>query len=305
MKSPSPIFLQGILFRSGTNYLARLLELHPDCVLSPIPEDWLLANSSHITQFVDAVTARWTRDPQWGIDPEKGEHLIEHLGNAMVSFLYAQSGNTKGQKLLTKTPDVTELPNFFSLFPDAHLLVLVRDGRSVVESTVRSFGFPPHHVARWWASAADRVIDFQPAQKPGNRRYRMVRYEDLVCEPAREMSEILSFLGLAAETYDFQGIEKMPVFGSSNTRNESGHWEWKISDDSGNLGALERWSGWSRNQHERFNWIAGKQLTKLGYSEVRFSDRKWLWSCKKIVWSVEDSLRRAYAMLTGNPKFRR
>jgi len=133
----------------------------------------------------------------------------------------------------------------------------------------------------------------------------VVRYEELIREPAREMSEILSFLGLAPETYDFQGIEKMPVFGSSNTSNESGDWEWKISDDSGNLGALERWSDWSRNQHDRFNWIAGRQLEKLGYSVVQFSDRKWLRSCKKIVWSVEDLLRRAHAMLTGNPEFRR
>jgi len=167
MKNPSPIFIHGLLFRSGTNYLAQLLELYPDCRLSPIPEDWLLANSCHITQFADAVTTRWTGEPQWGIDPERGAELMEHLGNAMVSFLYAQSENTKGQRLLTKTPDVTELPNFFTLFPDACLLVLVRDGRNVVESTVRSFSFPPHHVARWWASAADRVIDFHRAQKNG------------------------------------------------------------------------------------------------------------------------------------------
>jgi hypothetical protein len=63
-----------------------------------------------------------------------------------------------------------------------------------------------------------------------------------------EMSEILNYPGLAPETNDFREFEKTPVFGTGNTCNASGDRERKTSNETRNLGALERWSGWNRNQ---------------------------------------------------------
>ena len=46
----APIFVHGILGRSGTNYLTEMLALHPACAVSRIPEDWLLAKSECLTE---------------------------------------------------------------------------------------------------------------------------------------------------------------------------------------------------------------------------------------------------------------
>ena len=69
--------------------------------------------------------------------------------------LSAKDGhNGRPTRLVTKTPTVKNLGLFFQLFPTSKLLVLVRDGRSVVESAVRTFDRPYGHAAREWASSS-------------------------------------------------------------------------------------------------------------------------------------------------------
>lgn len=65
-----PIFIHGILPRSGTNFLWDLLRLHPDCAPArvPVDEDWFLAHSDHLVHFVDDVGAAW--------DPMRYEDLV-------------------------------------------------------------------------------------------------------------------------------------------------------------------------------------------------------------------------------------
>jgi hypothetical protein len=294
MNDRKPIFLHGILSRSGSNYLARLLELHPDCALSTLPEDWFLADSHYLTRYAETLNQRWGRELAWNIEPEAGEDLVRHLGGALVSFLRSRSDPTDTRRILTKTPDVQGLSNFFRLFPDVDLLILIRDGRSVVESSVRSFGTSANQVARWWARAAGQIIDFDHAHQGSGHRFRLVRYEDLVHDPRKEVTETLHFLNLNPQRYDFSLIDSMPVYGSSTTREESGEWKWKVSPANDQLGSLERWSHWKRGQHERFNWIAGERLEALGYRPKRFSGRWLPWFCVKLSWFAEDLLRRAY-----------
>src|SRR5215208_2064957 len=50
-----PIFIHGILPRSGTNFLWDLLLLHPDLTRArePVNEDLFLAHSAPLVRFVD------------------------------------------------------------------------------------------------------------------------------------------------------------------------------------------------------------------------------------------------------------
>ena len=41
---------------------------------------------------------------------------------------------------MTKSPSVAHLDRFFAFFPRARLLILVRDGRSVAQSAIDTFG---------------------------------------------------------------------------------------------------------------------------------------------------------------------
>jgi hypothetical protein len=292
--TPPPIFIQGILGRSGTNYLARLLDLHPDCQLAPIPEDWLLAESHHIMRFARAVSERWHRNPTWDIPPDLEAQLVRRIGAGMQTVLGAR---INGKRVVTKTPNVQWLENFFQLFPEASLLILVRDGRSIAESAKRSFGHEPSQVARWWAWGARQILSFDRANR-GRSNYRLVRYEDLAADPKAEMAKILRALDLDLDAYDFSQIESLPVFGSGNVRNEAGEWEWKISPPNPDTGRVERWQDWSREEHERFNWITGDALRAFGYEPRRFGGNRIIWWLRTALWATFENPRRARAWLS-------
>ena len=51
---PKLCFILGIMARSGTNYLFRLLDLHPDCAgPGPIWEDCFVRHSELLETFAD------------------------------------------------------------------------------------------------------------------------------------------------------------------------------------------------------------------------------------------------------------
>ena len=133
-----PIFIHGITPRSGTNFMCDLLLLHPQCARGrdPVREDLFLQYSDHLVAFTEAVRANW--DPIWGTFGTELPYLLRAgIGEGLVSFLWTD----RDRRLLTKTPNVRNLERFFSFFPWARLLILVRDGRSVVQSGMDTFGW--------------------------------------------------------------------------------------------------------------------------------------------------------------------
>jgi hypothetical protein len=261
-----PIFIHGIMPRSGTNFLWDLLLLHPDCAPArdPVREDLFLDHSHHLTTFVEEVRAAW--DPRWGnFAPDIPERLYAALGEGLVSFLWADHD----RRLVTKSPSVRHLGRFFSFYPRARLLVLIRDGRSVVQSSMDTFGWDFDRACRAWAEAADEVRRFQQAETARSDRWRLVRYEDLVDDTEGQLRPILDFLGLDPTRYDFEAARSLPVRGSSAFgRQGSGvHWE-PVAKDAG-FAPKERWRVWPAERLERFDWLAGDQLRSLGYTASR------------------------------------
>jgi hypothetical protein len=53
LQRADPIFIHGVLPRSGTNFLWHLLLLHPDCApaVLPVYEDLFLEHSDHLVAF--------------------------------------------------------------------------------------------------------------------------------------------------------------------------------------------------------------------------------------------------------------
>jgi hypothetical protein len=261
-----PIFIHGILPRSGTNFLWDLVLLHPDCgpAREPVREDLFLDHADHLVAFADAVQGAW--DPRWGdFPPDVGERLQAALGDGLVSFLWAD----RSRRLVTKSPSVRHLGRFFVLYPRARLLILVRDGRSVVQSSMDTFGWDFDRACRAWAEAADEVRRFQQAETARSDRWRLVRYEDLVDDTEGQLRPILDFLGLDPTRYDFEAARSLPVRGSSAFgRQGSGvHWE-PVAKDAG-FAPKERWRVWPAERLERFDWLAGDQLRSLGYTASR------------------------------------
>jgi protein-tyrosine sulfotransferase len=266
IRQEDPIFIHGIMPRSGTNFLWDLLLLHPDCAPArePVREDLFLDHSDHLTAFVEAVRAAW--DPRWGsFAPDIAARLHAALGEGLVSFLWAD----QGRRLVTKSPSVRHLGRFFAFYPRARLLVLIRDGRSVVQSSVDTFGWDFDRACRAWADAAEEVRRFQHAEAARSDRWRLLRYEDLVDDTEGQLRPILNFLGLDATRYDFEAARNLPVRGSSAFGRQGSGVQWEPVARDATFAPKERWRSWSDEQLERFNWLAGEQLHGLGYTASR------------------------------------
>jgi Sulfotransferase family len=279
-----PIFIQGILPRSGTNFLWDLLLLHPDCsrARDPVNEDLFLEHSDHLVAFADSVRAAW--DPNWGsFATDIGQHLYAGLGAGLISFLRTDSN----RRLVTKSPSVRHLDRFFAFFAESRLLILVRDGRSVVQSIIDTFGWDFDRACRSWSEAAQTIRRFQLAETARARRWQLVRYEDLVDDPERELRSIFEFVGLDAKRYDFDAARHLPVRGSSSFGRANGKVHWAVVAKDASFAPKERWRSWSPTQLARFDWLAGQELLELGYatSRIRFSIvdrikhrwRDWRW----------------------------
>jgi hypothetical protein len=279
-----PIFIHGILPRSGTNFLWDLLLLHPDCsrAREPVNEDLFLDHSDRLMAFVSEVRSAW--DPRWGAFPaDLAERLCSGIGDGLISFLWVE----RDRRLVTKSPSVKHLDRFFVFFPSARLLILVRDGRSVVQSAVDTFGWDFDRACRAWAEAARTILRYRRSQTSRANQWRVVRYEDLVDDPEGQLRAIFQFLSLDAGGYDFEAARNLPVRGSSAFGRQQSKVHWDTVPKDSSFAPKERWHSWSAEQVNRFNWLAGDELVELGYAPSRnrfsFLDaaghrlRDWRW----------------------------
>ncbi|MPZ76520.1 MAG: hypothetical protein GEU77_08340 [Deltaproteobacteria bacterium] len=303
--SAEPIFILGISQRSGTNFLFDLLRLHPDCgAPSTKWEDFLVDKSDFLVRYVNSVVPGWRRR---GTDPEVEDSLYEHLGNGLVSVLASQIDK---KRLVTKTPSVRNLPNFFKLFPRAYLLILLRDGHALVESRVRSFGESYETAMRKWADGAEAILRFTQGAGRVPSGYLIVRYEDLWKQPEKELRRIFAVVGLDPDKYDFNAAINLPVRGSSTFHGKDEQsYHWMPVEKTADFDPLSRANRWSRSTHERFEWIAGDKLASLGYGEMRRRERELSWVVRNrlldIAWQLKglsqaitnvakDTLKRAF-----------
>ena len=284
-----PIFILGILQRSGTNYLNNLLLLHPD-VKSPglVWEDFFLAHGDLLAGYMERVQRRWPAEWAEEVSAELGPKvLLRYMGNGLIEFIEAQYRNRvakgispapdqRSVSLVTATPCVHNLHLFFDLFPNAAPIIIVRDGRAVVESGVRSFGWDYDEAMRMWANGARRIQDF--CENPEHAgRFLLVRYEEIYTRTSKVMGKVLDFLHLDQSRYDFAAAENLAVMGSSELMESEDQVHWEPVDKSAGFNPLARSSHWGIALNSRFAWIAGKNMQELGY-EMGHTEHRLAWN---------------------------
>ena len=222
----NPIILLSACPRSGSNYLENLLSLHPQCRKSKVPEDFFLANSETLLNFCRSVAESWD---DWWLQRLGGpSRLAMHIGTALLRFADPgpeEEGPVSDFRLMLRSPTTEGIAAATTLFPNARVLVLVRDGPATVESGRRSFGWPYEEAMLAWRQSVRRVLSFlASADGP---RCQLIRFEDLTADPAREIARVIAFLGLDPALYPFDRVDEIPVFGSSSfgrTDGEGVHW---------------------------------------------------------------------------------
>jgi hypothetical protein len=265
-----PILILGVSQRCGTNFLGTVLACHRDCALTgPVWENFLLEHADLLTAYASRTSTHWS--PSWGdIEPLRAE-LARNVAQGGLEFLRSLAGD---KRVVAKTPSVRNLDLAPELFPGAQLVLLVRDGRSVTESYVKGFGWSHERAMRTWARGADAILSFaaRPAVETAGVQHRIVRYEDLVEDFDAEVTKLLDFLGLARERFDYGAARDLPVLGSSFARRNDESVHWRAVERTRDFNSVRRFAHWDRRLHERFDWLAGDQLERLGYQRVLFGD---------------------------------
>jgi hypothetical protein len=190
--------------------------------------------------------------------------LRRHLGAALYTFLRGQIDPSK--RLFTKTPDPDNLGLFFSFFPDARLILLVRDGRDVVESAHRSWPDGSYgHWMRAWAAGARTVLQFtQGIGQVCAAQWRLYRYEDLLQDRSR-FEDLLRFVEADSSVYPWDRLESLPTRGSSENRGGRAELHWDPVERPKGFKPVGRWSNWGWWRRSQFKRIAGAELRSLGY----------------------------------------
>jgi len=269
----APVFIVGVHRRCGSNFLGDALKLCPTLSApQPLYEDYVLEHSPLLAEYVERTASKQYRkrfkdEAQYG---ECKAAMLKRLGDGILAFLADRIAPSR--RLLTKTPDPFHLENFFLLFPGAMLLLLVRDGRDVVESAHRSW--PDEPCWQWiraWAAGARTILDF--AHGPGEAwrsQWRLVRYEDLLAgRPALEA--VLEFIGVRAEDYPWEKLEQLPLRGSSVHRGGKEELNWSPIERPKDFRPVGRWESWGWWQRRQFKRWAGRELIELEY----VADNTW------------------------------
>lgn len=269
LRARPPIFILSATPRSGTNFLWELLRRHPDCIpaRSPLWEDYILKTSPHLFRFAQAAQRSW--DPVWGSTEALRAELLRSLGDGVVSFL----STDPQRRVVTKSPTIANLDLFFRLFPDGHLLLLIRDGRDVAASGMKTFGWTLQEAAAYWAWGAADIARFV-AEHP-NDAVKVVQFEDVVADTERALLDVLSFLDLDAGSYDLAELDRIPVRGSS-TYFGPGRTDvnWDVVARPAGFSPIGRWRSWSDGDIAMFERFAGRELQRWGY-EIVADDREF------------------------------
>jgi hypothetical protein len=261
--------------RSGTTMFGLMFDSHPDLAIA------------HEAHFISAVAAR---DPALlhdfngvrFLDLLYGDPNFLRLGlsrtevaeepamqaatdyAAGVRAVLSVFARARGKRWYgDKTPGyVLHLDLLGRLFPEAKFIHIIRDGRDVALGYVERPEWGPRSVpeaALYWRS---RVKRGQAAgSRLGPERYREVRYEAFIGDPATTAAELCEFIGIPFAPEMLNYYERGTSF-AANSKDPQAFTALSLPPTRG----LRDWRKNMKAADVRtFEYIAGDLLGKLGY----------------------------------------
>lgn len=260
------ILIFGVLPRSGTNYVRDVLALHPD----------VRADAGRLYEFplLDAMDAFGAAQAEFiEIFPRNAEVLRQNELGAMLAAAWMsdlQRSVDDGGRILLKNPHVRNVTLATALFPGDKIVLVLRDGRDVVDASLKTFGGSRllrksfSQLAWEWRCAAEAILSFR---SDGDRRHpdvMVLRYEDLLTETDATLSRLLRHVALDEAKFDRGAFDALPVRGSSRS-SLSDDDRWRPEQRDKDFNPLQRWRTWSTRRKAAFDRIAGDVLARAGY----------------------------------------
>ena len=192
------VFVAG-LHRTGTSLVSRILASHSKVATienSPAPE-----NEGCYLQGVIPHTAQHGIPGEYAVDPSQ-RHTEDSPYNSLETRNRLTSDwdrwfEVEGQWRVEKSPvNLTRMRLYQQLFPMAQFVIVLRHPEAMSAA-----------LAKWTTRPADGLIDYALTAYDiaiEDMEYLhcayIIRYEDFVAQPEREISKLFKFLSLEPET---------------------------------------------------------------------------------------------------------
>ncbi len=189
--------------RSGSTLLQRLLGSHTEIMTHPEPH--LITPMAYLGYYdrvekapYDHINAAEALKTFVSHLPQQEEDYLDAL-RAYSDTMYARLLDTKGKRyFLDKTPAYALVAPFLTkLYPGAHYIVLTRHPLAIFSSYANSFfegdwqaAYHFNPIVEKYVRAIAQLLRDQP------QHLHHVRYESLVEEPEKHVSQMFAFLGL-------------------------------------------------------------------------------------------------------------
>lgn len=262
---PPAIIIHGVMPRSGTVYTGELLRLHPD--LYAYPNEMWETPFLELTGDILRTQEHFIRAYKQNTSRMGEKDFLPLFGASFIAYLY--SFVPAGKQMLLKIPDVQYLNYFFAVFPHETPLLLLRDGRDLVASTIKSWpGKRFDDVCRLWAESTAMMLAFQRQYPQEASRYLTIKYEDVVSAPEAFVATACAIYGLDPAVYPYERIKDLPIRGSSTVKQaRDREVSWSPVDKPESFSPVGHWRNWTARQKGTFKKIAGKALIDAGYCQ--------------------------------------
>jgi hypothetical protein len=226
----APVFIVGC-GHSGTTLLRHLMGLHPNLYAPPYESRIFLHSPAKI-----------------------------RLAAAVWSFAAIAAGKTRW---VEKTPaHIHCIGRIFKHYPDARVILLIRDGRDTAGSLYKRYGDFERSVRRW--------VDDNRAGEPfwNHPQVLKLNYETLVADFENQMKAICAFIG---EPFDERLLEFSKGDSAPELPSRDGAKPSELRDtqiQSGLYNGQGRWAAeMTDDQKGRFKELAGDMLIRYGYAD--------------------------------------
>ena len=227
-------------------------------------EDWAKALAPDQFRVFVARARRSGIEPQDLLDVFNGflEKRLETLDDRLdlIDAIWEHQAKLYGKPFVGGKMRV-EPEVLFKRHPDAVFIMMLRDGRDVLDSRLKvgNFSTTAEDCAEGWVKD---LTEFEYWLAKSGAKGKLVKYENLVENSEEEMRKILELAGLSFENTTLNYLSaSQPLFDNAH-----GH----LSADQISRGlssaSIGRWrKGLNANEVKKFEAAAGEVLTKYGY----------------------------------------